>query len=163
MTLKVEERVTFKLTYEVEVTGDLLKTVEGIKAGNPEIQPIDPRVHSGTLVRLEPDEQATLIIAQSDNRVITSNGTLPDGYEMVDTLPVQKTSQITGAVHTMLIPITYERLLNWVQGNALIQEAFPDLTPVQREFLMTGIVEEEWNEFITDNEEEDETDISDNN
>ena len=88
---------------------------------------------------------------------------MPEGYEMVETLPVQKTSQITGMVHTMLIPITYERLLAWIEGNALIQEAFPELTPVQREFLITGIVEEEWNEFITDNEEEDETDISDNN
>jgi len=43
----------------------------------------------------------------------------------------------------MELPITNEQLNRWEQGE-LIQNVFPDLTPDQREFIMTGITGEEW-------------------
>jgi len=34
----------------------------------------------------------------------------------------------------------------------LVQDAFPSLTPVQREFIMTGTTEEEWDEMFPKDE-----------
>jgi hypothetical protein len=43
------------------------------------------------------------------------------------------------------IPVTQEQLDAWARG-MLIQQAMPDLTPDQREFIMTGITPAEWDE-----------------
>lgn len=37
---------------------------------------------------------------------------------------------------------------NWQNGGMLIQEAFPYLTNDEREFLLTGIVPQEWDEIF---------------
>lgn len=58
---------------------------------------------------------------------------------------IKRTSVLTGIERTMEIPCTAEQLAAWEAG-ALSQDAFPDLTPDQREFIMTGIVSEEWDE-----------------
>tara|TARA_R100000995_G_scaffold52305_1_gene25343 strand:- start:165 stop:329 length:165 start_codon:yes stop_codon:yes gene_type:complete len=50
---------------------------------------------------------------------------------------------ISNKTTTMELPITNEQLNRWEQGE-LIQNVFPDLTPDQREFIMTGITGEEW-------------------
>lgn len=57
---------------------------------------------------------------------------------------ITRTSPFTGRRHTMDIPVTAEQIANW-QAGALIQNAMPNLTPDQREFLMTGITADEWN------------------
>jgi hypothetical protein len=57
---------------------------------------------------------------------------------------VTKKSVLTGDVHTREIPITEEQLREWTNGNLLIQQAFPQLSPNDREFLMTGVTPEEW-------------------
>tara|TARA_R100000306_G_C4367931_1_gene138556 strand:- start:1198 stop:1398 length:201 start_codon:yes stop_codon:yes gene_type:complete len=54
-------------------------------------------------------------------------------------------SKLTGQVHSMELPITIDQLNKW-EGGGLIQEVFPDLTPAQREFIMTGITEHEWDD-----------------
>jgi hypothetical protein len=46
---------------------------------------------------------------------------------------------------TMDLPITAEQYAAWESGT-LAQNAFPRLTPDQREFIMTGITPEEWAE-----------------
>ena len=58
---------------------------------------------------------------------------------------IKRTSVLTGIERTMEIPCTAEQLAIWAAG-ALAQDAFPDLTPEQREFIMTGIIPEEWDE-----------------
>jgi len=68
-------------------------------------------------------------------------------------MKITKVSVITGELHTMDLPITHDQLLLWHSGE-FIQNVFPDLTPSQREFLMTGITEEEWQKYMTDDEEE---------
>ena len=45
----------------------------------------------------------------------------------------------------MVLPITSTQLDRWTGGD-LIQNVFPDLSADQREFLMTGITPEEWNQ-----------------
>jgi hypothetical protein len=45
------------------------------------------------------------------------------------------------------LPITPEQLAKWKAG-ALVQDAFPNLSPEDREWFMTGIIEEEWRALI---------------
>lgn len=56
---------------------------------------------------------------------------------------ITKTSILTGIERTLEIDVTTEQLELW-QSGVLIQEAMPNLSPIEREFIMTGIVDEEW-------------------
>lgn len=51
-------------------------------------------------------------------------------------------------VQEMDIPVTHERLDMWTSGGGLIQDIFPDLSPDQREFLLTGTLPGQWSQFI---------------
>ena len=57
---------------------------------------------------------------------------------------ITRTSPFSGKILTMALPITEEQMEKYHQG-VYIQHAFPNLTPAQREFIKTGITEEEWN------------------
>ena len=52
-------------------------------------------------------------------------------------------SGLTGNISTMDIDVTQEQINEW-EGGSLIQDVMPDLTPDEREFIMTGITQEEW-------------------
>lgn len=66
---------------------------------------------------------------------------------------ITRESMCTGEVHTLDIPVTAEQLLFWeLNPNALIQDVFPNLTPSQREFLKTGITDEEWDKLFGEDE-----------
>ena len=56
---------------------------------------------------------------------------------------ITKVSQLTGMRHTRDIDVTNEQIDAWQQG-ALIQDVMPDLSPDNREFIMTGITATEW-------------------
>jgi hypothetical protein len=56
---------------------------------------------------------------------------------------ITRTSMFSGKVHSMEIPVTEAQIEAWQNGE-LIQNAMPNLTPDQREFLMTGVTPEEW-------------------
>ncbi len=58
---------------------------------------------------------------------------------------VTRRSAFTGKIHSLDLPVTQEQLVSYYHGGQLIQQAFPDLTPAQREFIKTGVTEEEWN------------------
>lgn len=60
---------------------------------------------------------------------------------------ITRQSAWSGQVRTLDIPVTYDQLYEWERGT-LIQNAMPNLTPDQREFLMTGITAEEWDEMF---------------
>lgn len=63
-------------------------------------------------------------------------------------MQIVKTSTLTGKTHTMELDINIRQWTTWKQGDLLIQEAFPNLTPGEREFIKSGITPEEWdNEF----------------
>ena len=60
----------------------------------------------------------------------------------------------SGVERTIDLPITEEQLAAW-KGGTLIQEAMPQLSADQREFVMTGVTSEEWDrEFGTDEEDQ---------
>ena len=54
---------------------------------------------------------------------------------------------MTGTTRTLELDITVEQFENW-QNGMLIQDAMPNLTDNEREFLMTGILPHEWDEFM---------------
>ena len=58
-------------------------------------------------------------------------------------MEITRTSILTGIERTQDIPVTQEQLNEW-EGGTLIQKVMPELTPSQREFLMTGIIDSEW-------------------
>ena len=62
-------------------------------------------------------------------------------------------SAMSGNINTLDVAITHEQFSAWVDG-ALIQEAMPHLTASEREFLMTGITSEEWDETFGESEDE---------
>ncbi len=75
--------------------------------------------------------------------------------ERVDehTLRVTRRSPISGTVRTLDLPITERAWTTYCRG-ALVQEAFPGLTAGQREFIKTGISDEEWATMFREEEEE---------
>ena len=58
---------------------------------------------------------------------------------------IAKTSSLTSRTHEMEIDVSDKQIALWMEG-ALIQDVMPNLTPEEREFLMTGITAAEWDE-----------------
>lgn len=60
---------------------------------------------------------------------------------------ITKISSLTGIEHTLNINVTEDELLrveNRYNSKELIQNIVPNLTMDEREFLMSGITNEEW-------------------
>ena len=57
---------------------------------------------------------------------------------------VTRRSPFSKTENTRELDITPEQLARYEQGNELIQNVFPNLSPEHREFIMTGITPEEW-------------------
>jgi len=68
---------------------------------------------------------------------------------------VVRNSPFTGEIRKRDLPITQEQLDAWLRG-ALIQDAFPQLSASAREFILTGMTDEEWDELFGDEPEDDE-------
>lgn len=64
-------------------------------------------------------------------------------------MEITRTSMLSGVTRTLDIPVTREQLIEWERG-ALIQDAMPNLTPEQREFIMTGSWGDEWKGVFSD-------------
>jgi hypothetical protein len=56
---------------------------------------------------------------------------------------ITRKSPISKLEHSMDLDITEEQIQKWQQGE-LIQNAFPNLSASEREFIKTGITDEEW-------------------
>lgn len=66
---------------------------------------------------------------------------LPDNPNI---LRVERTSDTTGKINTLDLPITEDQLRRWLTTTALIQNVMPHLDSTQREFLISGCSSEEW-------------------
>lgn len=66
---------------------------------------------------------------------------------------ITRTSLFSGKTNTLDLPVTEEQFAV-CRGGALIQDAFPNLNEDQREFIMTGMLPDEWKELFEDNDEE---------
>ena len=56
---------------------------------------------------------------------------------------ITKKSMLTGKQNQREIDCTDEQIEKW-KGGQLIQEVMPNLTPSDREFLISGTTDEEW-------------------
>lgn len=56
---------------------------------------------------------------------------------------ITRRSELTGVDHSRKIDVSLKQIELW-EGGALIQDAMPNLSDEDREFLMTGITPEEW-------------------
>lgn len=65
---------------------------------------------------------------------------------------VVRKSMLSGTVHEWEMDITIEQLDNYYKKGLLIQDAFPNLSNDEREFIKTGITPDEWNETFKDEE-----------
>lgn len=75
-------------------------------------------------------------------------------------LTVVKRSAFSGTMNEMELPITLDRLERWEQSGQLVQDAFPDLTADQREFLISGMLPDEWDDAYGE-EQWDDIDLGD--
>ena len=60
---------------------------------------------------------------------------------------ITRTSKISNVTRTLDLPVTEEQLRAWV-GGILLQDAFPNLSEDEREFIKSGITAEEWNQVF---------------
>jgi len=68
-------------------------------------------------------------------------------------MKIERTSAMSGVTRTLDLPVTQEQLDAW-KGGELIQNAMPHLSADEREFIMTGITNEEWGKLFNIDEEE---------
>lgn len=61
---------------------------------------------------------------------------------------------ILGKVVERTLPVPAWRIMKWIGEDTLIQNAFPDLSADDREFLITGIADDEWDEITQDHDEQ---------
>ena len=62
---------------------------------------------------------------------------------------------LTGLIHTMDLDVTQEQMDIWHSPNPpLIQNLFPNLTSEEREFLLTGSTQEEWDAAFPEEDED---------
>jgi hypothetical protein len=57
---------------------------------------------------------------------------------------VTRTSLVSGVERTLDLAVTEEQMYLWQSGAVLLQDAFPGISKDDREFIKTGIIDEEW-------------------
>jgi hypothetical protein len=76
---------------------------------------------------------------------------------------IERKSPLTGETNVMDLPVTEEQMAE-LEGprseRRLIQDIFPNLDRAQREFLLTGYTQEDWDKMFADGEEEEYDDDS---
>lgn len=60
---------------------------------------------------------------------------------------IVKLNPFNGKTYQWEIPVTQEQINDWQKGTK-IQNAMPNIGPDQREFLMTGITPDQWEELF---------------
>jgi len=66
---------------------------------------------------------------------------------------ITRVDPFTQKENTRDLDITPDQLQSWLDGRGLIQKLMPNLDPDEREFLMTGIMPDSWNELFSDSEQ----------
>jgi hypothetical protein len=62
---------------------------------------------------------------------------------------ITRRSPVTGKVNSLDLNITDAEIARWQRGE-FIQNVWPNLTVDEREFLMTGMTKEDWDETFKD-------------
>jgi hypothetical protein len=67
-------------------------------------------------------------------------------------MKITRTSAVSGITRTLDLDITPEQVAAF-NGGALVQNAFPNLSNAEREFILTGVTQEEWDATFADPEQ----------
>lgn len=67
---------------------------------------------------------------------------------------IKRKSVISGIERTRSIPVNLDDYMAWQAGLGNISDLMPYLTDTDREFILSGITEEEWNEAFAELDEE---------
>jgi hypothetical protein len=67
---------------------------------------------------------------------------------------ISRKSPLTGKTNVMDIAVTEEQLIRWTNREGLIQDIMPELTSTEREFLMTGYTQEDWETMFPPEDED---------
>lgn len=68
-------------------------------------------------------------------------------------MKLKKKSMLTGKENTMNLPISEEefnKCFNLFKEGEMINDAFPSLNEKERDFILTGMTEDEWNSVINE-------------
>ena len=68
-------------------------------------------------------------------------------------MQITRKSPMTGEVNTMEINVTAAQIAAWENGE-LAQSAFPDASPSEREFIMSGYTDFDWDEMFREFEDD---------
>jgi hypothetical protein len=60
---------------------------------------------------------------------------------------IERTCPLSGKPKTMTVPVTQAQLDDWDSGT-LIQDAMPNLSADEREFIMTGMTPDVWDKLF---------------
>ena len=61
---------------------------------------------------------------------------------------ISRVSPLTGKLNVMDIDITEDQLLVYEETQIPVQDIFPHLTPSEREFLISGLTDEDWDDLF---------------
>lgn len=67
-------------------------------------------------------------------------------------MKIMRISMLSGEVNEMDLDITPAQLEAYELFGVLLQDAFPNLSPAEREFIKTGITPEEWDDAFGEEE-----------
>lgn len=71
-------------------------------------------------------------------------------------MKITRKSPFTGKINTLDLPISQEQWKEWNSPDRrLIQDVFPNLTPEHREFIKTGMLNEDWDELFPEEDGDD--------
>ena len=73
------------------------------------------------------------------------------GFEVIEYRWITRTSHLSGKTRKMILAATRKQWESYDHGT-LIQHALPDLSPQEREFILTGITPEEWDAAFKEEE-----------
>ena len=68
-------------------------------------------------------------------------------------MKITRKSPLTGDTATKEIDVTAAQILAWEDGE-LAQSAFPDASPSEREFIMSGYTDFDWDEMFREIDDE---------
>lgn len=66
------------------------------------------------------------------------------------TVTISKLCAVTGKLYS--VTVSQPRYVGWLGGNNMIQDAFPELSSDDREFLISGSTPAEWDKMFGDEE-----------
>lgn len=63
-------------------------------------------------------------------------------------MQINRICPLTGKSITLDLNVTHDQMMRFMEGEDLIQNIFPDLTPGEREFIKSGILESTYDKMF---------------